>query len=698
MKRTRRASIKWKGKGKAVARDNGEATGNSETSLELEAVDWTRYEPPEGLTHTGNIESDMVAQIVRVSISRVKCRIIEEAERKAAAEEARRRQEEEKEGEPASEENGGPSDHDSVQTDDLYHPDQPPDPGRESSRQNGFLGRAAMRLFRKLNGNPVHGESSSAGAARQRILQSSQGEPTTHAERKRLVLDLIKKGAEENTSTTNSSIREPEVECVSCLDDFDSKDTIKAPCHHYCKPCFKRLIASACQNEQQWPPKCCLNNIPESTITGNIDEAQRRVYSERAVEWNVPMASRIYCSQPNCNLFIRLEQIDTTKFVARCECGHYTCTMCRNAEHEGADCPQDPDLLKTAELAEEEGWRRCIGCNAFVEHTTACRHMTCRCGAQFCYVCGARWETCGCTNGQVEQIKKTAEARRRPRLEREAAEEIAVRDAIRQVEEFQREEARKAELRLQEQARIAKERHERELAERIRRETERRQAVVLKFEGLRATFGTLHETQRSIVQEHNDRREKELQAKTDTFASQLRERHEEERAAQQAEIEAKMKKRKDAFQTEYYARVAEERRIEEQYFAKLVAFWGPRDGGEDKARAAFGDLQRKMDAGYRAWCKWTQKELDMHRHILREEQAIREERMDEEARRHSEMAREAALALARHRAAELRWVREVIEERRRLLEELEANEIENGEDIDAWFAEAPLEEALIANP
>ncbi|KAJ2976410.1 hypothetical protein NUW58_g8091 [Xylaria curta] len=57
-----------------------------------------------------------------------------------------------------------------------------------------------------------------------------------------------------------------------------------------------------------------------------------------------------------------------------------------------------------------------------------------------------------------------------------------------------------------------------------------------------------------------------------------------------------------------------------------------------------------------------------------------------------------ALALARRRNAELRWVEEVVAERERLLQELENEEVENGEDIDTWFAEGPLEEALAANP
>ena len=28
-----------------------------------------------------------------------------------------------------------------------------------------------------------------------------------------------------------------------------------------------------------------------------------------------------------------------------------------------------------------------------IERTEGCNHMTCKCGNQFCYVCGANWNT-----------------------------------------------------------------------------------------------------------------------------------------------------------------------------------------------------------------------------------------------------------------------------------------------------------------
>jgi len=60
------------------------------------------------------------------------------------------------------------------------------------------------------------------------------------------------------------------------------------------------------------------------------------------------------------------------------------CRICRAAAHDDdEDCPQDFGLDATLEAAEREGWRRCYRCRAMVELTVGCRHITCKCKAEF---------------------------------------------------------------------------------------------------------------------------------------------------------------------------------------------------------------------------------------------------------------------------------------------------------------------------
>lgn len=348
--------------------------------------------------------------------------------------------------------------------------------------------------------------------------------------------------------------------------------------------------------------------------------------------------------------------------------------------------------MRTDELAEQEGWKRCYGCHAYVEHGEACQHMTCRCGAEFCYVCGARWRTCTCSMEQLTNLKSEATARRRARLERETQEAAEIQEALRLVEEFEREEALKAELLRQEQERLAEERRQRELEERIRREEERRQAVEAKFQEHREIFTHIHELQRVIVQRDHKSEEANLENDNAAALADLREKLELDREKLNSATKVKFAKREYALNCEFAARVAEERRIEEQYHAKLNVYWSHRPDGEVRVEVAMKELKRKMDNGYQSWERWRESELGDYLWGLREEQVIREELMQESERRLAESTREDQIALSLRKVAELRWVDEVIEERRRMLTDMETDEIENGEDIEAWFADEPLDE------
>ncbi|WVY94225.1 hypothetical protein V8G54_033313 [Vigna mungo] len=48
----------------------------------------------------------------------------------------------------------------------------------------------------------------------------------------------------------------------------------------------------------------------------------------------------------------------------------------------------DTKLMK---LAMEKKWQRCPQCTIFVENTGGCEHIACRCGCDFCYICGKKW-------------------------------------------------------------------------------------------------------------------------------------------------------------------------------------------------------------------------------------------------------------------------------------------------------------------
>ncbi|KAL8922653.1 MAG: hypothetical protein Q9172_003468 [Xanthocarpia lactea] len=58
--------------------------------------------------------------------------------------------------------------------------------------------------------------------------------------------------------------------------------------------------------------------------------------------------------------------------------------------------PKDDATKQFIEIAKKEGWQRCYNCSATVELKEGCNHMTCRCKAEFCMICGVKWKGCDC--------------------------------------------------------------------------------------------------------------------------------------------------------------------------------------------------------------------------------------------------------------------------------------------------------------
>lgn len=80
-----------------------------------------------------------------------------------------------------------------------------------------------------------------------------------------------------------------------------------------------------------------------------------------------------------------------------------------------------------------------------VELSSGCRHIICKCKAEFCYVCGLRWRTCAWTD--TNQLIRRAEGNRRraQRVQRNAIrnaaavrEEQVIAQVITEVAEFER--------------------------------------------------------------------------------------------------------------------------------------------------------------------------------------------------------------------------------------------------------------------
>ncbi|THZ74730.1 hypothetical protein D6C84_09307 [Aureobasidium pullulans] len=186
--------------------------------------------------------------------------------------------------------------------------------------------------------------------------------------------------------------------CTGCDSRFTRHQSFKAPCdrHFFCFECLANFFEYTIGDESLYPPKCCDTEISLDNVKKLLDDKLVARYEKKKIEYDTEPTKRTYCHGPKCNTFIPESSIE--KDVATCsDCGKRTCTICKEKAHRG-DCPKDEDTQSLLDMAEKEGWQRCYNtkCHRVVALTIGCNHITCRCGAQFCYICGARWKTCLC--------------------------------------------------------------------------------------------------------------------------------------------------------------------------------------------------------------------------------------------------------------------------------------------------------------
>jgi hypothetical protein len=310
--------------------------------------------------------------------------------------------------------------------------------------------------------------------------------------------------------------------------------------------------------------------------------------------------------------------------------------------------------------------------------------MTCRCKAQFCYICSAKWRTCACTDTQLEAIQRRAENHRnetarqaRERERREAAEEAERREleaALQAVAEFEAAEAERE--RVAAETRRVREEEERRIQEeeRQRRVVERLAAINARFAQLTTELGALHDTQRVLIAERYEfetsRLQRTLQDALDVFAV----RHPAEIEALTASSKALILAAEQKFIEEYRARLAEEKRIEENYLSELQAFWTGKPDGEFKIRDSRDELRRDQDEAYRTWDKYRKAQLAKLREGEERKMESLRVKHRAEVREVEGRARIEDVEWNRTIFAEGKWVEVVLGERGGMLDEEERAE------------------------
>ena len=135
--------------------------------------------------------------------------------------------------------------------------------------------------------------------------------------------------------------------------------------------------------------RCCGEAVPVRIIRqhGNLDEDFIEGFVLSLAELHAP--NPMYCPWEDCLCYIPRRFIKGD--YARCPfCEKRICMSCKKKDHSGV-CRQDKKLKA---LIAKGGWKFCP-CGQLVARNYGCNHMTCLCGAEFCYLCGKTYESLG---------------------------------------------------------------------------------------------------------------------------------------------------------------------------------------------------------------------------------------------------------------------------------------------------------------
>jgi len=213
------------------------------------------------------------------------------------------------------------------------------------------------------------------------------------------------------------------VACAVCLTKTGAGGFARHACGHaYClDPCLARSFTTATRQTDLLPLRCCGQPI-DVRLVEMVGLSTSAIDAFRAAHEEATAANKMYCPVPTCSTFLNVGHLlstlppkaDARDFPCR-GCKTRLCLRCKDEAHGETTCAAAASARAAASedeavrsLAAAAGWRSCTGCGSLVELLFGCNHMTCRCGAAFCYACGVPWK--GCTCPQWEERRLTIAA------------------------------------------------------------------------------------------------------------------------------------------------------------------------------------------------------------------------------------------------------------------------------------------------
>ncbi|CAO2206908.1 unnamed protein product [Urochloa humidicola] len=209
----------------------------------------------------------------------------------------------------------------------------------------------------------------------------------------------------------------PLVFCKICMDAVPASEAHRAGrgcAHAFCGGCLARYVGGKIRDRVagvRCPDERCGGALDPELCQGFLPREVFERWCAALCEDMLMGANTTYCPYKDCSATMLVDDAGGAGAgggggggVAEAECPscrRLFCARCGVAPwHAGVTCAEygrlgkgdrgKEDLL-LMEMAKGRNWKRCPKCEYFVEKSTGCLHITCRCGFEFCYGCGGNW-------------------------------------------------------------------------------------------------------------------------------------------------------------------------------------------------------------------------------------------------------------------------------------------------------------------
>ncbi|XP_076961118.1 E3 ubiquitin-protein ligase RSL1-like [Bidens hawaiensis] len=241
----------------------------------------------------------------------------------------------------------------------------------------------------------------------------------------KLARDAIK--SEANKFANRISGKTSLEQCIICFDSIYSGQMflVNKCLHRYCFSCMRKHVeAKLLQGKlPECPHENCKTELEIESCKQFLTSELNDIMCLRVKEASIPPTDKVYCPFSNCSFLMSKTELQEYMVytpgssstaamgpgMRKCvKCDRRFCINCKVPWHDDYTCERymkcfphrSVNEAKLKALATRNRWRACTKCKNLVELSEGCYHISCRCGYEFCYTCGAEWinkkPTCRC--------------------------------------------------------------------------------------------------------------------------------------------------------------------------------------------------------------------------------------------------------------------------------------------------------------